>query len=349
MLNGESNKWPHVKILVLNYNGMVYLKNLMKTLIRTDYPDYEVVVIDNCSTDNSVEYLKTNYPEIQVVENDRNYGFAGGYNRTCDKVANECEFFVLLNNDVLVEPSWLRELVTPAFSDSRIAATTPKVYFLDKDSVLNACGGVVDVYGFGFNRGNGEKDEGQYDKEEECFYAVGVAMLIRSKCWKEIGPFDVDYFAYHEDLDWSWRARLSGYRIIYCPKSIIYHKWRGSFKKNTEPIYLVERNRLTTCLKNYEDRDLVLFLPRYFLLQSLKTLYFLLLGKRSFAKIFLKALVSNALELKKTISKRQLIQKLRKVPSSYIREHMSKRSFELLLGMRAIKHPVTDRLLKDIS
>jgi len=322
-----------VTLLILNYNGKTYLKNCLDSVLAIDYPNFDVKLIDNGSTDGSVDFVKENYPEVEVIEHDANYGFALGYNLVVNSM--ESEFVVFLNNDVSVEPDWLKKLI-PYTKDEDVAAVTSKMLFSFDKKRINAAGGCCDVYGVGWNRGNGEVDAGQYDEAEEVFYGSGGALLIKRKVWEDVGPFDERYFLYGEDLDWCWRARLKGYKILYVPEAKVYHHWRGS---GASMECFLEKHWLATILKNYTLKTLVKLLPKYLALRALKAIWLLKNGEKDEKFAVFKALLWNLVNLKGTWKKRVIIQASRKVSDGEVQRHMYKRSLELLAGLGRFQHP----------
>jgi hypothetical protein len=302
------------------------------------YPHFKVVVVDNASNDGSLFAVRQKFPKAKIVEHIRNHGFAKAYNMALEEI--ESDFIVLLNNDVKVEPEWLNELMPYISSDDEVSAVTPKMLFMQKPSVINAAGGKCDIYGSGWNRGNGEKDNGQYEKVEEVFYANCGAIVIRKKAWKDVGSFDERYFLYGEDLDWCWRARLKGYKIIYVPDSRIYHEWRAS---NGPMIPFLERNWLTTAIKNYDSGTLLNIAPKLVALKATVGAWLLLNGRNLKEKLaVLDGLLWNLKEFRETWKKRLLIQASRKVDDREIQKFMYKGSLELSLGLGRIRHPIAN-------
>jgi len=325
-----------VTILVLNFNGKTHLKKCLDSLLTTNYPHFNIVVIDNGSTDRSTEFLKSNYPSVKVIRHHQNYGYALGYNLVIDKIENE--YIVLLNNDILVKPDWLKELMTHIKNED-VAAVAPKMKFLHEKTRINSTGGSCDIYGVGLNRGNGEVDMEQYDLIQEVFYGNGGALLIKKRVWREIGPFDERYFMYGEDLDWCWRARLKGYKIIYVPHAEVYHHWRGS---GGSMVTLLERHWLSTILKNYSLKTLIKIMPKYLALKTLKTMWLITHAKSTEKLAVIDAILWNLFNLRGTWRKRTQVQTSRKLPDAEIQRHMFKRSFELLLGLGKLRHPLLD-------
>jgi GT2 family glycosyltransferase len=325
-----------VTVLVLNFNGKHHLTQHLASILATDYGNFRVVIIDNGSTDGSLEFLAAHYPHVEIIRNKCNQGFVLAYNAAMASVATE--YFALLNNDVSVEPDWLKKLVHHA-QGKEVAALTPKMLFFHDRGRINAAGGNCDIYGTGWNRGNDEVDRGQYDKVEETFYGNGAALLISKKAWQDVGSFDERYFMYGEDVDWCWRARLKGYKVLYVPSSRVYHHWLGS----KGPIfYLLERNTLSNITKNYSLRILFKIMPTYIAIKLLKTLWAFKNVRGGGKVLALKAILWNIANFKETWESRVGIQSSRRVSDAEIQRLMVKGSFELLLGMNKSSHPILE-------
>jgi GT2 family glycosyltransferase len=339
--NGEMiTEFPEVTIVVLNYNGKNHIHNCLDSIFGMNYPNFKVVVVDNASCDGSLSAVKHNFPKAKIVEYRRNHGFAKAYNMALEEI--ESDFIVLLNNDVKVEPDWLNELMPYISGDDEISAVTPKMLFMQNTSAINAAGGKCDIYGSGWNRGNGEKDNGQYEKVEEVFYANGGAVVIRKNAWKDVGSFDEQYFLYGEDLDWCWRARLKGYRILYVPNARIYHEWRAS---KGPMIPFLERNWLTTAIKNYNSVTLLKLAPKLVALKAAVGAWLLLNGQSLNDKLaVVDGFLWNLKKFRQTWKKRLLIQASRKIDDREIQKLMYNGSLELSLGLGRIKHPITNNL-----
>lgn len=323
-----------VTVLVLNFNGRKYLKDCLNSLLATDYPNLKIIVIDNGSVDGSAEFIRANYPNVKVIKHDHNYGYARAYNLVIDAI--QSEYIALLNNDILVEPSWLKELVAHA-DNYDVVAVTPKMKFFHDKTRINAAGGNCDLYGVGWNRGNGEVDMGQYDSVQEVFYGNGGALLIKKRAWREVGPFDERYFIYGEDLDWCWRARLKGYKIIYVPYAEVRHQWRGS---GVQMVYLLERHWLSTVLKNYSLKTLIPLIPKYLALKALKAIWLIARAELHEKLTVLKGILWNLSNLRETWKKRIQIQMLRTATDMKIQKHMFKGSFELSVWLKKLRHPI---------
>ncbi|MBO4645267.1 MAG: glycosyltransferase family 2 protein [Bacteroidales bacterium] len=249
-------------IVILNWNGKKFLEQFLPTLLKHT-PEYaEVVVADNASTDDSISFLKECHPQVRILSNDRNYGFAEGYNLALEKV--DAEYYCLLNSDIEVTEGWAESVIEMMESDPSIAAAQPKLrslYHRESFEYAGAAGGFIDKYGYPFCRGRVfntvEKDEGQYDTPIDIFWASGAALFVRSRVYRELGGLDADFFAHMEEIDLCWRIRNHGYRIVVQPQSVVYHVGGGTLPKNNSfKTFLNFRNNHFLLLKNLPGRRL---------------------------------------------------------------------------------------------
>lgn len=216
----------------------------------------EVIIADNASTDSSIEFLQENYPQLRIINNRTNGGFARGYNEALANV--DAEYFVLLNSDIEVTENWIEPVIKLMESDKKIAACQPKLrsfYEKEKFEYAGAAGGFIDEYGYPFCRGrifnHIETDNGQYNDAIEIFWATGACMFVRADLYKQFDGLDEDFFAHMEEIDFCWRLKNGGYKIIYCPDSIVYHVGGGTLpKKSAQKTYLNFRNNLSLLYKN---------------------------------------------------------------------------------------------------
>jgi len=248
-----------IAIVILNWNGEVLLERFLPSVIQYS-EGATVYVADNASTDCSIAYLKENYPEITIIQNSSNGGFAKGYNDALTHLTEE--LFCLLNSDVEVSENWLQPIINAFHTLPEAAVIQPKILdLLKKDhfEYAGAGGGFIDQLGYPFCRGRIfqtlEKDEGQYNDTTEIFWATGACMFVRNNVFKELGGFDPDYFAHQEEVDFCWRAKNLGYSIYYVGTSHIYHLG-GSTLSNMNPkkTYLNFRNSLFSITKNLPRR-----------------------------------------------------------------------------------------------
>ncbi|RWY54215.1 glycosyltransferase family 2 protein [Mucilaginibacter gilvus] len=246
---------PKVAVVILNWNGLKHLEQFLPGVLASTYPNLDIIVGDNASTDGSITFLTGRYPSIRLIENDHNYGFTGGYNRVLAQV--EADYYVLLNSDVEVTPNWIEPVITLMESDESIAAAGPKLRsFAQKThfEYAGAAGGFIDRFGYPFCRGRIfdvlEEDMGQYDTPGEVFWASGAALFIKKKLWDAAGGFDESFFAHMEEIDLCWRLKNMGYKVMYCPQSMVYHVGGGTLNAESPfKTYLNFRNNLLL-LKN---------------------------------------------------------------------------------------------------
>lgn len=249
-----------VAIIILLYNGRQYLEDLLLSLKEQDYPQEScrIFLVDNASTDNSLEYIKINFPQFIVIKNEKNEGFPKGNNIGIKYALRErFDYLVLLNQDTVVDQNWLKELVAVAEQDKTIGSAQPLILFWNDKNKINSSGNKIHFLGFGYcdNFNQGREVAGE---ASEIGYASGAAVLLRVRVLKEIGLLNENLF-YTEDLDLGWRIKLAGYKIFNAPKSIVYHKF--SFNRNKDKYYFLEFGRIFALLKNYQLFTLLLILP----------------------------------------------------------------------------------------
>lgn len=249
-------------IVILNYNGLDMLQRYLPSVIAHSREQASVIVADNASTDGSVAWLRTNYPDMKLITLDRNYGFAEGYNRALKQV--EAEYYVLLNSDVEVTEGWLTPLLEFMNSHNNAAACQPKLLSADDKThfeYAGACGGYLDKYGYPFCRGRifdtVEADNHQYDTTTEVLWATGACLMIRSTDYWRVGGLDARFFAHNEEIDLCWRLHHQQ-RLSYCvPASRVYHVGGGTLPKdNPMKTFLNFRNNLTMLYKNLPEEEL---------------------------------------------------------------------------------------------
>ena len=243
-------------VVILNYNGLRFLKQFLSAVIFQCPPGTEVIVADNNSSDGTVQWMKENYPEIRVIQNPVNYGFAKGYNEALRQV--DAEYFVILNSDIEITPGWLAPLIEYMEQHPDVAACHPKILaFNDKQhfEYAGAGGGFIDIFGFPFCRGRIfttlETDAGQYDDMTSVFWATGACMITRANIFWQAGGFDDFFFAHMEEIDLCWRFQRMGYKIMYLPFSKVFHIGGGTLPKNSpRKTFLNYRNNLSMLAKN---------------------------------------------------------------------------------------------------
>ena len=305
---------PKVAIVILNYNGIEHLYDFLPSVIKTTYPNHEIIVADNGSTDDSVKLLKDHFEDVTLIEMKENYGFAKGYNEALKQV--ESDYYVLLNSDVEVEANWIEPIIKLLEKDATVGACQPKIRaYTDKKrfEYAGAAGGWIDNLGYPFCRGRifdqTEIDEGQYDQMQEIFWASGAALFIRSKIFHALGGFDGDYFAHSEEIDLCWRIKRAGFKIVVEPKSVVYHLGGGTLNYvSPNKTFLNFRNSLFTLLKNEERSRLFWLIPTRLLLDGVAAMLFLTQRKFSHITAILKAHFSFYKNFSKMRKKRNIHQ-----------------------------------------
>ncbi len=272
-------------VAILSYNNSEFLQSYLPVLAEYSENKCRTYVIDNASTDDTKEVISDWFPEVELIELTKNYGFAEGYNRGI-RILKE-DYIVLLNSDVLVTKNWLEPLIEKLKSDPSIGAVMPKIRSLenqDEFEYAGACGGYIDSLGYPFCRGrifnHVEKDIGQYDDEQEVFWTSGAAMLMKRETFIELGGFDNSFFAHQEEIDLCWRMKRAGLKCMVIPSSVVYHFGGGSLAYSSpNKTYLNFRNNLTTIIKNEPYGKLLWLLPVRFVLDGVAGIKFLFSGK----------------------------------------------------------------------
>lgn len=307
-----------VAVVILNWNGEALLKRYLPTVVKTSVNEcVDVVVADNASTDGSIGYIKTAFPDVKIVRLDKNYGFTGGYNRAITHL--NYEYIILLNSDVATTPHWIEPLVELMDSDATIAACTPKIIDDKRHThfeYAGAAGGYIDWLGYPFCRGrildNVEEDKGQYNDYADCLWGSGAALMIRRQLYVDCGGLDEDFFAHMEEIDLCWRLCNRGLRIVACGQSAVFHLGGATLNSsNPRKTFLNFRNNLTMMVKNYNSHlwPLVIFLR--LLLDGVAGAKFILDMKPAFCWAIVKAHWNFFYILPQVIKKRNLLRAYR--------------------------------------
>jgi GT2 family glycosyltransferase len=277
---------PKVAVVILNWNGIKHLRQFLPSVMSSTWPNLDIIVGDNASTDSSVEFIRQEYPSIQIIQNDQNYGFTGGYNKVLEHV--EADYYILLNSDVEVSPGWIAPVINLMESDPLIAAAAPKIRAFNQRDYFEhagAAGGYIDKYGYPFCQGRIfyeiEEDRGQYQQSHEVFWATGAAMFIKKHCWEEAGGFDDRFFAHMEEIDLCWRLKNMGYKVMYCAESQVFHLGGGTLNvENPFKTFLNFRNNLLLLQNNLPFWRAVFIISARIWMDLLALFRFLSEGKR---------------------------------------------------------------------
>lgn len=279
-------------IVILNYNTCHLLNTYLPSVVKYSNK-YRIIFVDNASKDESVDFVKRVFPQIEIIQLDKNYGFTGGYNRALKQI--KAKYYCLLNTDVEVTENWIEPILKLMESDEKIAVCQPKLLsFCEKNKFeyAGAAGGFIDYLGYPFCAGRIfdtiECDNNQYNSIKEIFWASGAAFFIKSELYHKMGGLDENYFAHFEEIDLCWRLKNSGYKIYYNPHSTVYHLGGGTLNK-TSPFktYLNFRNNLLTLYKNLPQDKVDSTLCKRKLLDLIAAFTFLLKGKTGeFSSVF---------------------------------------------------------------
>ncbi len=267
-------------VVILNWNGKAWLQKFLPTLVSHS-AEATVFVADNGSDDDSVSFLKQEFPTVKIIENNENLGFAGGYNKALNHI--HADYYVLINSDVEVTENWLSPIISFMDGDKNIAACQPKLLDYnnrEKFEYAGASGGYIDNLGYPFCRGrifdDLEEDKGQYNNATEVFWATGACIFVRTDAFWEVGGFDADFFAHQEEIDLCWRMKNKGYKIMVEPKSIVYHVGGGTLDAGSPfKTHLNFKNNLSMLFKNLPFSYLFFIIPIRLVLDGVAALTFL--------------------------------------------------------------------------
>lgn len=316
---------PFVSLIIINYNGLGVLGTCVKSALNSYYEPFEVIVVDNGSTDGSIEQVATSFPKedkLKIVFNKSNVGYVG-INSGVEVARGK--YIVFLNSDTAFEPDWITRMVAFLESHLDVGCAQPKVLVMGNPTIIENVGLKMDCLGFTRGLGRNEIDYGQYDALAEPFAAQGAVLIVRRTILNEVGLFDPSYFFNHEDVDMCWRIRLNGYRIALIPDAIAYHSLsRKTYTYLPFRFLHMRKNRLATLIKNYSLINLIKILPPYFFLYFLMFLKELFLDKKiKYAMTIPSALIWNLKNLRNIIMRRFEVQnRIRRVNDSEITAKM---------------------------
>jgi GT2 family glycosyltransferase len=334
---------PSVALMILNFNGLRWLKICLPSVMKSTYSSLDVYVVDNGSTDGSQEFVESNYPTVKVVGFEKNLGFAEAYNRATACVG--ADYFVLLNNDTeVLNPAWIDRLVDRAESDPSIGAVACKLVTMEDHRRLDSVGGMGIKYWRGFvDIGKYEIDRGQYDEPPIApFSACGAAMLIRRRTFEQVGGFDSKFYTYAEDVDLCWRLRSLGYEIAYEPSARVAHYFSGTAGQkevDAMKLYVSHRNLLRAIIKNCAY-SLSWALRNYFLFSFLMIAGYCAFDPRK-AVAVIRAILWNLLNLQDAYARRRFIQTSTTANETEILTSM----FPRYARYQSPKHPELRRIL----
>lgn len=310
--------YPKVSVIVLNYNGKKYLKNCFESLRKQAYPNYEVIMVDNASTDGSVSYVRESFSWVKIIENPTNLGYTKANNEAEKRASGE--YLLFLNMDTWVKPDLLNVLVSTAISNPKIGVCACTQLSYEGKQRLSA-GLTTDLFAYPIKS----------NKQEQILYSDGASLFVKRLVFRQIGGFDPAYFMYGEDVDLCWRVLLSGYDVVATLSAIVGHKSGGTlirsgkiYQANRLRRYLAERNSLRTILKNYSAHTLIYILPLRVVITFLQIVFFLLIRQHTFASVEIRAVVWNLRKLKETFALRCAVQRTKRISDRTVMRRMSK-------------------------
>ena len=283
------NESPLVSVIVLNYNAGELLVNCVNSLKKSEYTNLEILVVDNISSDGSQKKCKEEFPDIRLIQNEKNLGYCGGNNVGIREAKGE--FIVILNPDTIVDPNWLNELII-AYDKFGEGLYQPKILSLNEENIIQSTGNMLHVFGFGFARDKGNKIIDKIEEIEKIGYASGTCLFTSKKVIDKVGYLDEFLFLYHDDLDLGWRAAQIGINSYHVPKSKIFHVESYSLKWSANKFYWLERNRKYCLLTHYSKET-------YEKMRFSLALVDLFVWAFYFSKVFLGAKIKAEIEIKK--------------------------------------------------
>lgn len=321
------NKKPLVSIVIPSWNGIDFLKICLPSIQKQSFYDFEVIVVDNGSADQSVEYIQKKFPKFKVIPLPKNIGFGNAVNQGIEQ--SKGRYIFLLNNDTELDKDCLRYLTEAALSHKEVGMITSKMKNFYDRSLIDNAGDSIDIVGHSFTRGTGEKDGDRFDKAGYLFLVTGGGSIFKKELFEKVGLFDKDYFVYMEDVDLCFRAQLAGFKAWYEPKAVIYHMRMATSKKNMafiEPECF--RNMTMNIIKDYPA---ALLLHQFnwlkIILVNINTIIYL--SRQGYLVGALKAELYILTHLIQLFQKRRKIQKLKNVTDRYIIEQVLNKKLKI--------------------
>lgn len=263
-----------VSIIIVNYNGGKDIIDCIESINKTVNNRYEIILIDNNSTDNSQKICKQKFPSILLIQNERNLGLSA---RNIGLKKAKGNFIVFLDSDTIVKDNWLSTLID-CYRKNGNGLYQPKLLEKDRPEIIDNCGNMINIFGLAYSRGKGEKDIGRYEKFQTISYTAGSCSFFSTQTMKKIGMIDEVFFAYHDDVDYGWRAKLIGIPSYYEPKAIVYHKGSKTLKWSKKKFFLLERNRIICVFTLYSIGTLLRIFPLLILVDIGIFIFFLKKG-----------------------------------------------------------------------
>lgn len=312
---------PQLYIVIPNYNGEEHLVECLNSIRRQTIKDIKTIIVDNDSKDNSNKIIREIFPEIKLIELNFNSGFAAGVNTGIKEALKdlECSYILLLNNDIECKDDFVEKFKAALSSEESAGSAACKMMNYYKRDIIDDAGDFIKKKGSPYQRGSEEKDFGQYNKTEFIFGSCAGAALYKRNVFEKAGFFDEDFFAYYEDIDFSFRLQLMGIKCIFTPEAVCYHKKGGSFNKVSEfALYLRERNVFSMRMKDYPLKLLILYSPYFFFRRFYRIFKVYKETSPSAAKALTKGYIHGLLRIPSILKKRAEVQKTKTVSTEYI-------------------------------
>jgi len=304
-----------VSVIIPNWNGKDFLGPCLESVYRQEFKDLETIIIDNGSSDGSVSFVENNFPQVRVIRFEQNTGFSSAVNAGI--LASSTPYVAMLNNDTEVHPLWLKELVASLETDPKAGSAASKILFSSDRHSVNSAGDEFSWFGVAYHRRLARGDAHLYDEPRYVFSACGAAALFRKELFDAVGLFDESFFAYQEDVDLGFRAQLLGYRCLFVPRAIVYHKSRMTSSRVIGlRFYLNQRNKYFVLIKNFPAKLFILCLPLILLFEGFCLLRAIVSGHLI---IYFKALKGVSDHFPEMFRRRRQIQANRIKDDTYIR------------------------------
>jgi len=303
----EPEDHPQVSVVIVNLNGKKWLEKAVPSVLHSSYPKIEVIVVDNGSTDGSVEFLRRDYPVVRAVTLDRNIGWSPANNEGVR--AAHGQIIVCLSNDMIVDRQWLKEIVKLMSLNSKIGVVQCNSFSMWDSVSFDSCMNYLDRFGYSYGYV-------PQSRPQEVFFAEGMAFAFRREVIEKIGLLDDYYFMEYDDMDFSWRARLAGYSVYFLPSAIVYHARGGTvgrtYFQRVRNVELYTRNHLVTLIKNYEMKNLLKVLPAVLAIELGKILYLMLKRNLTVALAASRGLLRVLRDVRVILVKRREIERIRR-------------------------------------
>jgi len=309
-----------VSIVIVSWNQEEYTLACLESVYGSILKDYQVILVDNGSSDNTVQNVRKRFNNVKIIQNSTNLGYAIASNQGVK--VTKGEYVILLNNDTTVKPDTFRKLLDFMQKNKKVGVAQAKLYWMSDKTRNDLVGTFLTPTGLVYYFGYGKKDDQRYKKIRSIFFAKGAAMIIRKEVFNKIGYLDEDYITYFEEYDFCWRVWLAGWRIAYVPESVVYHYLNISGRRLKKPytFYLTNRNRIMTLVKNLEFKNILWILPLHLLVITASAFFYLFKNK-NLTKAILRAILWNIINVKKLLKKRKNVKSMRQVSDSEIFEY----------------------------